>query len=122
MEKRQIAPCLECGGEPQEIEEWAKREHTYSKVGLFDEEIFCDFCDADMPSTDPLVWGFPKGFNWDKELGSHSYEMLKVSPPLREEAVCPNCHNTYRRQEFIIRNAKRNGVALPHKYWPYLTE
>jgi hypothetical protein len=120
MQLCEVAPCLDCGADPRELEDWRNGEHTYSKVGLFDDELLCDFCDADMPSTDPLFWGFPAELDWDAALGSYPYAPLPSRPPLRTEPACPKCGNTLRKQEFIRRNAERNGVSLPRKYWPRL--
>jgi hypothetical protein len=116
----QVAPCLDCGGDPRELGDWRSGYHAYEVVGLFDGETLCDFCVADMPSTDPLFWGFPPGFRWGEELECHSWERLAEAPPLRTEFACPTCHNTLRKQDFIRRNADRRGVVLPATYWPYL--
>jgi hypothetical protein len=125
MIMREVAPCLDCGGNPQELAHLKSGQHYFLKVELFDGEILCDLCYTDMPSTDPLYWGFPKGFDWDKNLYSRSQEINFqeiTNPESSQEMACSNekCHNTLRKQEFIIENAKRCGVTLPPKYWQYL--
>jgi hypothetical protein len=122
---REVAPCLVCGGNPNELEHLKSGQHYFLKVGLFGGEILCDFCHADMPSTDPSYWGFPPGFDWDKNLYSPEQEMDSeeiIHPHSSQEMVCPNekCHNTLRKQHFIVQNAKRNGITLPGKYWSFL--
>jgi len=126
MIMREVAPCLDCGGNSQELEHMKSGQHYFLKVELFDNEILCDFCYADMPSTDPLYWGFPKGFDWGKNLYSRSQEEIDTqeisNPQSFQEMACSNekCHNTLRKQRFIIENAKRHDVTLPQKYWQYL--
>jgi hypothetical protein len=122
---REVVPCLDCGGNPQELQHMKSGQHYFLTVELFGNEILCDFCYADMPSTEPSYWGFPKGFEWDKNLYSPSQELNSqeiTNPRSVQEMACSNenCHNTLRKQQFIIENAKRHGVALPQKYWQYI--
>lgn len=119
MVSRLVGPCLDCGGNPKEVEECLCGEHTYGAVDLFGGELLCDFCDADMPSTDPLFWGFPERFDWDVGLRQERYERHEGLKP-KEEFACSHCHNTLRKQRFIIKNAQRSHVELPKKYWPFV--
>jgi hypothetical protein len=121
MKLRDVAPCLDCGGDPQEIDDWYRGKHRYADFGLFGKEVLCDFCEADMPSTDPLVWGFPKGFDWKKAIAAQPANRLVEPPPLRFEFACLECSNTLRKQQFVQKNAQLNGVTLPKEYWRYLT-
>ena len=120
MVVRDVAPCLDCGGNASEIDEWRTGEHTYERVGLFDGEAMCDFCVADMPSTHPSFWGFPENLNWDQALAAAGHEYLDSAPPLRRELACARCSNTLRKQEWIRRNAARNGIVVPTSWWPHL--
>ena len=120
MIKREVAPCLDCGGDPQEVEELRSGYHRYARFDLFDGDILCDFCDADMPSTDPLYWGFPNGFSWDAAFQHEDFMRFSCPPQGRYELACSKCHNTLRKQEFVKRNAERNGIVVPKDYWPYL--
>lgn len=113
---RVVAPCLDCGGDPSEVYD----PHKFARIGLFDSEMFCDFCDADMPSTDPTYWGFPADLDWDKAMAEHSYEPLSSRPSEHEEWVCPKCYTLLRKQQFILKNASRNGIELSREYWKYL--
>ena len=62
-----IAPCIDCGGNPREIDEFNNRSHIYYSCSLFYQSIFCDFCINDLESTDPEFWGFPPEFDWNGE-------------------------------------------------------
>lgn len=104
---RVVAPCIDCGGDPHELTD----RHEFARVGLFDGAILCDFCDADMPSTHPRAWGFPETLDWDTALANASFEPLTSRPPNRPEWVCPECCRLLRRQEFVLRNAKRWKVT-----------
>jgi hypothetical protein len=120
MTVRDVAPCLDCGGDPDEVRQLLRGDHRYGRVGLFDGEVLCDFCDADMPSTDPRFWGFREDLDWDRELAAHAHEELAEAPAPRRELACRSCSNTLRKQEFIRRNAERNGIVVPQAWWPFL--
>ncbi len=125
MMMREVAPCLDCGGNPQELEHLKSGQHSFLMVELLGNEILCDFCYSDILDTDPLYWGFPKEFEWEENLYSSSQELnfQKITNPRSlQEMACPNekCRNTLRKQQFVIENAKRHGVTLPQNYWPYL--
>lgn len=125
MIMREIAPCLDCGDNSQELAQVNSGQHYFLTVELFGGEVLCDFCYSDMPSTDPLYWGFPEGFDWDKNLYSPSQELSSqeiINPKSSQEMACPDekCRNTLRKQRFVIENAKRYGVILPNKYWQFL--
>lgn len=79
MNMREIAPCIDCGGDPKEVEHLKSGLHSYSKHELFNGETICDFCEADLPSTDPTFWGFPANFKWDEALAMQASE--KISQP-----------------------------------------
>jgi uncharacterized CHY-type Zn-finger protein len=117
---REVAPCLDCGGAEDEIEELRIGYHKYAHFRLFDDEVLCDFCDADMPSTDPCFWGFPRGFDWGSALEGENYEYFAAPTQGRRQLACSKCHNTLRKQEFVRRNAQRNRVQLAKEYWPHL--
>jgi len=122
MISREVTPCIECGGDPTELDELREQNHSFARVGYLAGEILCDFCDADMPSTDPLAWGFPKGFDWTKTQNEGSYEDLGRNLYSQKEIACPKCYTTMREQSFVINNAKRNEVRLPSEYWGHLSK
>jgi hypothetical protein len=109
-----VTPCLDCGADPKELDHWLT--HRYARVAIFDNELLCDFCIVDMPSTDPAFWGFPANFDWEAAMWVN-FRYLDQTPSLSKQYACTKCCNSLRRQEFIIRNARRNKVALPDAYW-----
>jgi hypothetical protein len=113
-----VTPCLDCGAYEMELDHWST--HRYTRVALFDDELLCDFCVVDMPSTDPTFWGFPAGFDWEARMWV-KFRYLDHVPPLTREFACTPCGNSLRRQEFIVRNARRNNVALSRDYWLLLS-
>jgi hypothetical protein len=120
MAIRDVAPCIDCGGGPFGIDGLRSGSRTYARVGLFDREILCDFCDAEMPSTAPSFWGSPDDLDWERALSEHTFKELPEAPPLSRELACVSSSNTLRKQEFIRRNAERNGVALSPEWWPHM--
>lgn len=121
MVEREVGPCLDCGGLSEEFAEFKKEDRTFSKVGFLDNEILCDYCLSDIQSYDQEYYGFPEEFVWED--AKEDSEMTEVSKPApSKEMACanPKCENTLRRQEFIRKNAERNGVPLTTKYWPHL--
>ena len=39
LEERDVAPCFDCGDEPQELDEMIRGEHTYGRFRVFGQEI-----------------------------------------------------------------------------------
>ncbi len=120
MVVREVAPCLECGGESEELEKLARGVHSFARYDCFDGEILCDFCDCDMPSSDPCFWGLPNDFNWEEAFAVSRYEKLGRLREWKKELACPKCRNTLRLQSFVTRWARQNKRYLPKKYWPHL--
>ena len=121
MEMRKITPCLDCGGLQGDIAEFKNKKRSFFKVGLLDNETVCDFCLNDMPHYDPQYYGFPEGFNWTQNLKNSSLVTVEETEPTMELACSnPRCENTFRRQEWIKKNAQKNKVALPTAFWAYL--
>ena len=118
--RRVVAPCLDCGGDPAELEQLREGSHTYARLQLFDGDVLCDFCEADLPGGDPRAWGFPRGFKWSASITEASRDPFSPTSEGREELACPSCHNTLRKQAFVQVNALRHGVDIPTEYWPHL--
>ena len=119
MVMREVTPCLDCGGLQGEMAEFKNKKRSYFKVGLLANEIVCDFCLADIAHYDPPYYGFPDGFSWSQALKDSVLLEVK-DPDSKTELACSNsrCENTFRRQEFIKKNAKKNKVILPPAFWP----
>src|SRR2546428_3319918 len=96
---REVAPCLDCGGAPDELEELRTGYHKYARFNLFDGDVLCDFCVADLPGGDARFWGFPRTFNWGSALAGEKYEYFTAPTQGKQELACSKCHNTLRKQE-----------------------
>jgi hypothetical protein len=92
MERREVAPCFDCGDMPSELGELDRGEHEYHWYSVFGQRlILCDFCDADFGSYLPEYFGMPEG-----PCGSHyDLERLeRLSNPLRQQDwCCPTCQH-----------------------------
>ena len=118
---KRIAPCFDCGGRPNEIDDFKKGIHQFYYFPLFDDAVFCDFCINDIGSTDPEFWGFPPEFDWNEKDDDQNVVLIE-KVKLSMGWVCTKCHCTDYQQKFVIKNAKRYGQKLPNVYWKYLSE
>jgi len=59
LEIRDVAPCEECGGDPDELRHFRGGEHSYAEYEVFPglNLILCDFCDVDFGSYNPTSFG-----------------------------------------------------------------
>ena len=120
MELRLVAPCLDCWWNSREIVDWENNEHEYWKIELFNNHIFCDFCDSDVESEDPWFWWFPYSREqWRNDIYFWNFEKSQIKPSLINDYACPKCHMTNKKQKWIYWNAKKNDVILSTEYWPF---
>lgn len=63
LEVRNVAPCEECGGLPEELEHFREGKHTFTEYEVFPplKLVLCNFCDVDFGSRDPKFFGLPPG-------------------------------------------------------------
>ena len=56
---REVAPCHECGGSPDEVAHFFAGKHTYAEYEVFPglSLILCNFCQVDFTSYDPQYFG-----------------------------------------------------------------
>lgn len=97
LEKRQVAPCYDCGHNPRELTELANGEHEYNVVTVFGQElVLCDFCDADFDSYNHDYLGLPEKF-------ANNYPMEYISkvddPRPGQDDYCPECDS---RLAFLV--------------------
>src|SRR4051812_18768467 len=51
LEKREVAPCYDCGHDPDELRQLAAGEHEYAEVEVLGARaVLCDFCQGDFSS------------------------------------------------------------------------
>jgi hypothetical protein len=113
LEVRDVAPCMDCGHLPQEVEHALAGKHTYAEMRIFDELslILCDFCQVDFGSYDPTFFGLPK----DARIG---YEKMQFLQPvedtfIRKDKCCPQC--AYRLPFLKFVQKAREFFAQTHK-------
>src|SRR5688572_17248489 len=62
LEACEVAPCMDCGHVPQELEHLREGQHTYAEYRIFGplSLVLCDFCQVDFDSYDPAYFGLPR--------------------------------------------------------------
>ena len=101
LEVREVAPCEECGGDPQEIDHFRQGKHTYQRFEVFAglELTLCNFCMVDFGSYDPTFFGLPQG--------SHvGFERMRFvqdvpNPTLGKDKYCPGCRRRLAFLKFV---------------------
>src|SRR5258708_39631266 len=98
LEPREVAPCMDCGHDPQDVQHFEDGKHTYAEYRIFDDLslVLCDFCQADFSSYDPAYFGLPP----KTSIGLGHISLLgDVSPPEHTfDKICPQCQ---RRLAFL---------------------
>ena len=61
LEAREVAPCMDCGHDLQELQHFAEARHTYAEYRIFESLslVLCSFCRIDFGSYDPTYFGLP---------------------------------------------------------------
>ena len=108
LEKREVAPCHECGGDPQELDELARGEHEYHRYEVFDQSlVLCDFCDSDFASYFPETFGLPAG-------PCQEYPLERISriedPKPDVDEYCPSCQHRLAFLLFLQAARDKNSV------------
>lgn len=89
LEMRKVAPCYDCGHDPNELREFINGEHEYNLYKIYGQElVLCDFCDADFDSYYPDHLGLPEETANNNPL-EHIYKLK--SPRLNEDGYCKKC-------------------------------
>ncbi len=103
LEARQMAPCHDCGENPEELEHFRQGEHTYAVFEVFPglELTLCDFCSDDFSAYNPEFFGLPR----QTKLG---WEKLKLVRPVDQPAiemgkVCADCGSRLEFARFVVR-------------------
>lgn len=90
LEVRDVAPCMECGGHPDELQHLADGEHTYAELRIFGDLtlVLCNFCMVDFGSRDPTFFGLPRS----ARIGYEKMQFLRdVEPQAGKDKFCPTC-------------------------------
>ena len=101
MEVRNVAPCEECGGDPESIDRFGARDQTYHLVRVFggSELILCTGCMLDFGSLDPNFLGLPAGTPY----GFEHMEIVReiTGPAIRADNFCPECEYRLKFLRFV---------------------
>jgi hypothetical protein len=107
LETREVAPCYDCGHDPEELVHLAEARHTYDEVEtLGARAVLCDFCQSDFSSYDPTYFGLPHG----TPLGRPHIQFVRriQDPRANTDKFCPRCQ---RRLAFLRFVAQARAVA-----------
>jgi len=115
LETRELAPCDDCGANPEELEHSTQGRHSYTVYEIFPglELTLCDFCCVDFTSYNPDFFGLPKG----TKIGLGTAGMILVrsldQPSAQLGKVCTQCglHLTFAR--FVALARKKHAQQLP---------
>ena len=113
MVRQDVAPCMDCGARPAELDHFARGRHTYSEWQIFpdlpDRLVLCEFCEADFPSYDAAYFGIRA----EVEPGQYrKFVRARTDVAPLEDWVCPEC---VRRQGFVdfVARARRAYAGSP---------
>lgn len=91
LEVADVAPCMECGIDPHEIEHAIARRHTYAEMRIPGDFtlILCGFCRVDFGSFIPTFFGLPRD-------GLAQYKKMELVREIeeiyiRQDEYCPRC-------------------------------
>jgi hypothetical protein len=91
LEVTDVAPCMECGNIPEEIEHALAGKHSYAEMRIFGDLtlVLCDFCQVDFGSSDPTYFGLPR----DAKIGYEKMQYLKTVEEvfIGKDKYCPQC-------------------------------
>ena len=108
LETIEVAPCYDCGHDPDELRQLAAGEHTYDEVEVLGARaVLCNFCQADFTSYDPTYFGRPLG----TPVGRHM-ELVRVmqDPRPAHDKFCPSCNRRLAFLQFVM---QARVVAAP---------
>ena len=92
LEVRDVAPCDECGGLPQEIAHFSSGKHSYAEYEVFPPLMLtlCNFCDVYFGSHDPTFYGLPR----NARIGYQCMRLVQPvpEPTLGRDKFCPVCN------------------------------
>ena len=107
LQTREVAPCYDCGHDPEELVHLAEGRHTYDEVEtLGARAVLCDFCQSDFSSYDPTYFGRPAR----TPLGRPYMQLVRAvrDPRPALDKFCPQCQH---RLAFLRFVAQARAVA-----------
>ncbi|MEM7040640.1 MAG: hypothetical protein AAF570_26995 [Bacteroidota bacterium] len=101
LERRTVSPCMECGGDPRELQHLADGTHNYARVRVFDRFslILCDFCQIDFGTWPSYYFGMPR----TRHLGFNDLTFAEEVPAKASEGdYCPDCGYRLPFLQFVV--------------------
>jgi hypothetical protein len=100
LETREVAPCYDCGHDPDELRQLADGEHTYDEVTVLGvKAVLCDFCQVDFSSYAPTYFGRPLG----RPVGGDMQLVRGVQDPRPAiDKFCPVCQRRLAFLRFVV--------------------
>lgn len=89
LEVREVAPCMECGHKPEEIEQTLAGRHTFIERRIFGNLtlVLCDFCEVDFGSFAPEFFGLPRRTRLG--LGQMDFVRMLDHVVIGQDKFCP---------------------------------
>jgi hypothetical protein len=110
---RDVAPCMDCGHLPEEINHFREGKHTYDVMEIVDglRLVLCDFCQVDFGSYDPEFFGLPR----NHPLGYETMRFVRRlnEPSLGHDKYCTSCDRRLAFLKFVttVRERRENDEA-----------
>jgi len=101
LETRDVAPCYDCGHDPEELVHLAEGRHTYDEIETLGARVvLCDFCQADFSSYDPTYFGQPRS----ARIGRSSMQLIRTirDPRAAIDKFCPTCRHRLAFLRFVV--------------------
>ncbi|WP_395742026.1 hypothetical protein [Prosthecobacter sp.] len=103
LERREVAPCMDCGHHPEELQHLREGKHQYAEYEAFGKLpiVLCNFCWIDFLSYDPAYFGVSPR----KLRAACPFPLLRVIYPPPEHTwdnVCPECQRRLAWLDFVV--------------------
>jgi hypothetical protein len=103
LEVIDVAPCMDCGHIPLEIEHASEGQHTYAEYRVVGDLslTLCDLCMLEFGLNDPTYFGLPAG----SKLGSDTIRFVPSMEDVQilKDKYCPNCRRRLAFLRFVER-------------------
>jgi hypothetical protein len=109
LETRAVAPCYDCGHDPEELVHLAECRHTYDEVETLGARVvLCDFCQSDFSSYDPRYFGLAA----NARIGRPDMQLVRTihDPQPGIDKFCPQCQYRLAFLRFVAQ-ARAVGAA-----------
>lgn len=119
LETREVAPCYDCGHDPEELVHLAERRHTYDELETLGARvILCNFCQSDFSSYDPTYFGLPRGTRIGRAHMQLVHFMILAPAPtssVRNVSIgSRSCDSLRRPARWLRHKVRRSWPRDPH--------